>query len=202
MALPSTYTGDTWERIRVALVYAVDSLNGRVDVNGQIFPRMNNGQALAIAQAWKGLLAANKQTLPAALWPELWYRALGYHQPGDKFNMSHEHANAPALADVVAGVWALAEYAAQRLDEKGAQPKLLVLDLSFGGYERAAKDAYERLKKDRAPPKTPLPGNPPGAPPLKPPPDVKLPLPTVPSMQGTGLLLLLIVVALAVRKGK
>lgn len=210
MNLPTTYTGDTWEKLRVQLVYAFDAANGRVKVNGMVYPQVTNAQALSIAAAYRKLLRTTGAKVPA-FWPELWYRALGRFQEGDRFLMTTAHGDAVAPPEVVAAVWELAAHASGVLDQSRAQPKLLVLDLSYRAYEATAKLAYAQLLADRKakkkkPIKVPNPADP-GGPPGEIDPD-KIPkpprpgdgLPAIPSMRGIGLLVLLIIAALAVDK--
>jgi hypothetical protein len=99
----TTYVADTWEAIRVKVVYAFDAANGRATIGGIVYPALSNAQALAILQALRGQLGAFK-IKPATKW-SLWYAALGYRDAGDKFDVSIAHGAAPAPADVIAGVW-------------------------------------------------------------------------------------------------
>lgn len=207
MPIPGAYTGDSWQAIKVDLVYAADKQNGRSDVNGVIYPRVTNATALSIAQAWRKLLRAYK-IAPGPFWPELWYAALGYHKTGDRFQMTHAHAGAEAPAEVQAAVWEFAEWAADRLDDVGATPRLLALDQTFRGYEAAAQEAYAQLKADRARRKIPAPPTPPGVPnpPDIDPPPVKpgppLTGPPLPDLRGAGILLALLVIAIALSGSK
>lgn len=198
MKLSTTYTGDSWAHIRKQLGAAAESVNGKSPTG---WPAVSNAHALAIAQSLKKLLKANKESVPASAWPELWYFALGYQKPGDKFNMTTAHANAPAPDIVVESLWEFVSHATTRLDLKKALPRLLVLDLSHRGYQRAADDAYAQLKKDRAGkiivPPIPDPTNPP---PLPTPPLPKVP--GLPRARDLGLLLLLLVVAASTRRRK
>lgn len=200
-SIPTTYSGDRWEAIRVRAVYAFDSANGRTTINGLVYPRLTNAQALALVQGWKRMLRTAK-VAPGPLWPDLWYRALGRLSEGDRFVMTTAHAEAPAPDEVILGAWEFGAYAARRLDEKNAQPRLLVLDFSYRAYEQAARDAYEALKAERKrkkkPPPPPLPKLP-----DKPPLDPTPPLPQLPTIpKGTGLALLLLLLVLATSKRK
>lgn len=189
MKLSTTYSGDSWAHVRKQLGAACEAVNGQTTTG---WPGVSNAQALAILQAFRKLLRSNKETVPAALWPECWYLALGRLKPGDKFIMSTAHGSSPASLDVVECTWALVVYATERLEAKRAKPILLVLDLSYRGYEQAAKDAYAQLKRDtakngKAPPIPPLPDKPPIDPPL--------PVVPRPKFRDAGILLLLLVVA-------
>ena len=201
--LATTYTGADWDAVRVQLVYAVDALNGNIKDRAGVFPKLTNAQALAIGQAWKKMGKAWGIAPPASHWPELWYLALGRWKEGDRFDMTTKHGASPAPIEVIVGMWSLVDYYARELDAKHAQPIVLVLNLSFAGYEAAARDAYAVLKKEKKRKvKLPLPGTPevdlPEAP--------NIPLPVVPSLptpdRGTGLLVLLIIIAIAVRRRK
>lgn len=205
-AVGTTYTADTWEQLRVKVVYAFDAANGRMSVDGVWYPKLSNAQALALMQALRGQLVAHKIS-PSTDW-DVWYGALGYHQAGDKFDLTTVHGGAPAPADVVAGAWSFFESAAKRLDYVGALPKILALNLTYPGYEKAAHDAYGALvaeRKRQQPKKTPVPMppgiDPPVVEPPKPPDDV--PLPIVPTPDGSTALLALLVllgVAISMRK--
>lgn len=199
MQIPTTYTAATWVQIYGALAYAVETVNGKAGK----YPRISNGLAIAILQGFRKLGNAYKLRTP--FWPDLWYHALGYRKKGDKFRMDPSHVTGPAPADVNAAVWEYVIDTAKKLDQAKAQPRLLVLDLSYRGYEAAAKEVYAKLKTDR---RVPAPPTPPGVPQ---PPDVtlpevppeKLPLPRVPSLPSlgdAGVLVLLVVIALAMRK--
>jgi hypothetical protein len=205
MQIPTTYTGGSWRQILAALKYAVETANGK----SADYPRISNGLAIAILQAWRKV--ANSYRIKSPFWPELWYSAFGYRKPGDRFNMTTKHAAAPAPADVQAATWEQLSIMSRDLDGKKATPRLLVLDLTFKGYEAAAKEAYERLKADRKGniiiPPPPVPPGVSKPPPVEIPKD-KLPdfprpgrgLPTIPSLKGAGLLAILVIVALAMRK--
>lgn len=205
MPIPAAYTGDTWSAISVDLVYAADQQNGRSEVNGVVYPRVTNATALAIAEAWRKLLKAYK-IAPGAFWPELWYAALGYRKTGDRFQMTHQHAAAEAPPEVQAAVWEFSQWAARRLDDVDAQPRLLALNLTFKAYEDAASLAWSQLKADRRRGRVPAPPTPPGVPQPPPidPPDVTDPIvpptPNLPDLSGAGILLALIVVAVLVSK--
>lgn len=199
LTIPTTYTAPTWIQIYGALAYAVETVNGKLGKD----PRISNGVAIAILQAWRKI--ANAYKIRSAFWPDLWYNALGYRKKGDKFRMDPTWVQAPAAPDVTAAVWGYVIETAKRLDQARGKPLLLVLDLSYRGYEAAAKEAYAKLKTDR---RIPAPPVPPGVPK---PPDVSLPeippekvpmprLPKVPSLGGAGVLLLVVLVALALRK--
>ena len=207
-AVASTYSGDTWEQIRVKVVNAFDAANGRAQIAGVWYPGASNAQALAILQALRGLLVAFKVS-PSTDW-SLWYAALGYHQLGDKFDLSTKHGAAPAPADVVAGVWEFFARAAARLDYVGASPKLLVLNLTYSAYERAARDAYAQIKRERAAAaakakvKVPMPPgiDPPDIEPPEPPDNVPLPIVPTPDTGGLAILAVLVVAAIARKKRK
>lgn len=210
----NAFTADTWEQIRVKLVYAFDAANGNITHDGVIYPNLSNAQALALLQALRGQLRAFKIE-PSAEW-SLWFELLGYRKPGDKFDLSLAHgaeavANArnwPGGVELVAGVWEFAADAAKRLDYVGA-PKLLVLNYSYNGYEKAAADAYAALERARArakakaKPKAKLPVPPGITPPdveLPEPPDVPLPTIPTPDTGGIAILALLLLAAIATRR--
>lgn len=203
----TTYVADTWEAIRVKMAFAFDAANGRASVAGGIFPRLSNAQALAILQALRGQLNAFK-IKPSTKW-SLWYAALGYRTRGDKFNVSIAHGAAPAPDDVIAGVWEFLEDAAKRLDYVGA-PKMLVLNFTYSAFEKSARDAYaalvaQRKSDDAAKAKTKLPVppgiDPPDVAPPQPPDDVPLPVvPSLPSSDGTAAIVVLLLIAIALRK--
>jgi len=209
--IPTTYTGPTWVQIYGALSYAVETVNGR---SGK-YPRISNGLAIAILEGFRKLATAYKQ-FRSPFWPSLWYAALGYRKEGDKFQMATSHALAAAPPDVTAAVWEYVMDQARKLDQVGAQPKLLVIDVTYKSYEAAAKSVYDALQAERKKKKVPFPG--PRVPGTKPPPDVELPpeipggrnpvptpgdgLPSIPSLKGAGVLALIILIALAMRKRK
>jgi hypothetical protein len=196
----TTYTGGTWAAIHADLYEELDSANGRRMIEGEYRPQMTNLQAIAILQAYRKLAKAWKVQVP--LWPELWYAALGYLKAGDRFKMTTAHANAQAPDHVVPFVWEATDRITADLERKQALPLLLVLDTSFKGYEAAAKEAYAQLKKDRKPPRLPIPGHPPL--PDKPPSLPKLPLPTIPKpdLRGAGMLLALLLIAYVLKDSK
>lgn len=200
MALRTTYTGASWAAIHADLFEALDAANGRRMIDGEYKPQLTNLQAIAILHAYRKLAKAWKVKVP--LWPDLWYAALGYNKPGDKFQMTTAHANAMAPDHVVPFVWEATDMITADLARKQALPLLLVLDTTYKGYEAAARDAYTQLKKDRKPPRLPIPGHPPL--PDKPPDLPKLPLPTVPSpnLRGAGILLALLLIAFALKDNK
>jgi len=193
----NTFTADTWEQIRVKVVYAFDAVNGRTTINGVVYPRLSNAQALALLQAWRGQLAPRKLD-PTTQW-SLWYGALGYAKPGDKFDVHIAHGSAAAPDDVIAGAWEFVAGAAQRLDYTGASPKLLVLNFTYTAYEKAANDAYAALQRSRRKPKAkpaPSPTTTPDDVPVSTPeaaPEVSTP------DRGTALLVVLVVIAIALR---
>jgi hypothetical protein len=201
MQIPTTYTAPTWIQIYGSQAYAVETVNGKAGKH----PRISNGLAIAILQAWRKL--GNAYKLRSPFWPDLWYHALGYRKKGDKFRLDTAWIQAPAAPDVNAAVWEYVIDTAKKLDQAKGKPLLVVLDLSYRGYEAAAKEVYAKLKTDRRIPAPPMPPGVPKPPdtqlPEIPPDKVPLPrLPKVPSLGGAGVLLLVVIVALALRKSK
>lgn len=221
--IPSTFAGDSWAQLKAQLFYAVDTATGRVLVSdaqgGEYLPDLTNGQAMALLQAWRKTLRAWKQPMPGALWPALWYLVLGYQVAGDKFDVSIARAQLKAEPAVVAGVWAFIDYATEQLDRTpAAKPRTLGIDFSYSAWDRAARDAYEQLKLERAASKrssTAAPKKkrkvkvpmPPGIddPEVELPDEDELPVapmpPQLPKMsRGTALLIVLILILAAVRQ--
>ena len=192
----TTHTGASWGDVAASLLATYEQENGRYGAQPRL-PIVTVQQALAIAQALRGQLVAHRLKVP--YWPELWYGLLGYERPGDRFVMTSAHAGAIADHAHADALWSLVERAAQELDARQATPVLLIVDPSWGQYQRAAADAYAQLKRDRTK-KLPLPPIDPDKPIPRPPADPQLPpRPTLPSLKGAGILLALVIVYLATK---
>lgn len=206
MAAPLTYTGASWTEIAAAQFVAENAASGSWP--DPKVPRLSNGEALAILQAWRGIAIANKVAFP--FWPELWYHLLGYERPGDKFKITIAHFNTQAPLAYADATWAAVIDVAAKLDKIKAPTVPLVLNRSQKGLEAAAAVAWDQMKRERATAdaKIKIPYNP-----NKPGdtvdvdkgkivdiiPDPRKAVPKLPSMGGAGMLLVLLVIAFAVK---
>lgn len=201
------YMAETWGEVYAELTGQVERAQG---LNAFGSPRLTNRQVLAIAQAVRRLAKTWKE--PVAYWPEIWYEALGYRATGDKFKVSADHQDAYAPDDTVEGLWSMVRDLLVRFQERNVAPPMLDLDLSAQGYRDALAAAWTQLKIDRGQPvkrkrrKVKIPTAPGKDPievdePVIPAPGPPVTGPAVPSIsRSTGLLLVLVLVALAVRK--
>ena len=176
--LPTTYKGATYVAQWTALRDALGRANGLVSLaeapaplSSGLVPRVSNGQAVALVQAWRRAAARGQVSWP--VWADLASYALGRIEGDERFDMSQAHATAPLDDDGCALVWsATAELAAQ-LDESGTIVRPLVVAWTRASYQQAARDAWEVIKHEREqakipgpllPPPQPDPDNPPKVP--------------------------------------
>jgi hypothetical protein len=201
MKLLSSYDGakfgDGYEGIRSQVYYNAQQANGSTSINGAQWPKLSNGQVIALVQAWRR--AAARSARPS--WPlsfDLLRSALGWSQAGDRFVMSREHASALAPPELLQMFWTSTGDIAQQLDDANTKRMPLIVDHSYAGYEQAARDAWREMQAAGI--VIPTPGGPLPVPdPVTPP---TPPLPQVPSVGGGGMLLLLLIAAVAFSRRK
>ncbi len=184
MGLPSTYDATSWADLYSQIVGAATAAQGTDPASG--LPIVTNGQALALLHTLRDVARAQRITVP--LWPELWYGLLGHVRVNDRFLMTAVHAAKIATPDLLEATWKALERMCSDFDKLlGAAPIVVKVDQSWGGYKRAANDAWVQMQKDRLL--------------VKPPPPKLPPVPRLnPIPKGTGMLLALIAIALLMRK--
>jgi len=150
----------------------VASTNGR---DASDAPRLSNGEAVAILRGWRW--AAGRSKRPWSGWYELALPALGWSKPGDRFVMTTAHAREPYAAPEA--VWSWTSAVARDLDDSGAVVRPIAWEWSYAGYQQAAHDAWEEMKRGPivVPPPTPRPGPQPPPIEVKPPPPDRVPGP-------------------------
>ena len=153
MALRTTYDGKGFQPgyagIEAQVFLDADRQNGNVKVpdgaDGEIVPRLTNGQVIAMATAWKRAAARSK----APAWPE-WYTitiaALGWRNRGDRFVMTKDHAQTPADPGLLQFYWRAAKALAERLDASATKHAPLIVSYAWDGYEQAARDAWHTMQ--------------------------------------------------------
>lgn len=210
MALPTAYNGATYADILRAQVAAFGAGNGTFRATGATWSRFTNGQGLALLQTWRKIATAYKERM--SLWPDLWWSLLGWRKQGDKFQMTLAHASTPADDYLVELTWRSILLLVDTLDRlyPGVKPPPVVIDFSWKGYERAAKDAWAQMRSN-AGRKNPV-SNPSGTPighgTTPPPPatsyppqaTVNNPASSAPSGGNAGVLLVVLLLLLAERK--
>lgn len=189
MKLPTTLTGKSdpgYVGIRSELYYAASKANGEMNVDGASYPKLSNGQVVALVQAWRR--ASARSVRPS--WPisfDLLIAALGWRKPGDRFVMSREHASALASGELVALFWLATGDLAESLDGARTKRLPLIVDYSYAGYEAAAREAWREMQASSGMP--PLPDK------IPPSPIAPVLPPKIPRMGGGGILLLLLLIA-------
>lgn len=155
MTLPTTYKGSTYVEAWTALRDAAGRENGLEalaempdPLTGGFVPRLSNGQAVALVQAWRRAAARGQVTWP--VWADLASYALGRIEGTERFDMSQAHARAPLDAAGLALVWSATAELASDLDAGGTIVRPLVVTWTRGTYEQAARDAWETIKRERA----------------------------------------------------
>jgi hypothetical protein len=203
--MPSIYMAGTWGEVQSDLWDAAEAQGGLTPLGN---PRLTNRQVIAVAQAARKLAKVWKE--PIAYWPEVWYEALGYRQPGDKFKISSQHADAWAHEDTIDALWTMLSNLFVRFQERKVAPPMLDLDMSEKGWKAGIAAAWTQLKIDRGATKKRRKVRLPTAPgldpieveePTIPAPGAPITGPVVPSIsRSTGLLLVLVLLAFAVKK--
>jgi hypothetical protein len=193
MKLPARFdgakVGGGYVGIRSQLYATVEKTNGTISDAGTTWPKLSNGQVVALVQAWRR--AAARSSRPS--WPlssDLLRAALGWRATGDRFVMTTQHAASLAAPELLQLFWLSTGELADQLDGVPTVKRPLVVDYSFRGYEAAARQEWSSMQAEA---KIPGPKGPIEVP------DPKLPvkpvLPVVPSVGGGGLLLLLLLLA-------
>lgn len=194
-----------WERLSDAASTA-NGLEPVVDdpppdpLTAGFVPRLSNGEAAAVLQAWRH--AAARSNVAWGLWYELTIYALGWRQEGDRFVSTRAHAKGAFPADMLPLVWAWTAKLAERIDESRAVVRRLYIDTSYRAYEATERQAWEQMKEYRSatggadvpliPPVPPIPDEPPFTPPL----------PLLPGRGGFPWWLLILGIGLALGKGR
>lgn len=155
MALPTTFTGPTYVAQWEALRDAVGKANGLAalaelpePLSGGFVPRMSNGQAVAIVQAWRRAAARGQVTWP--VWADVVSYALGRIEGTERFDMTQAHAQAPLDSAGLALVWSATAELASELDGAGTIVRPLPVAWTRATYQQAARDAWEVIKHERA----------------------------------------------------
>lgn len=144
MGLKPQYEGPSYVKAWDASFADAAAVNGR---DGDA-ARLSNGQVAALVRAWSRCAARS----PSPSWPpayELTIAALGYVQPGDRFDMAPAHVKAPAPSSLVVWFWRASRELAARLDTDGTKLERLYVDWSMAGYQQAARDAWQRMQMER-----------------------------------------------------
>lgn len=203
----SSITGTSYREIEASSWEDVANAHGMVATqgSGEEYPALSNGELIALIQAWKRASARSSQ--PGwGEWYEIALDGLGWQQPGDRFNMTKDHAQAPADPAAVALFWESVDRLAQRLDGARTVVKPLIIDYTFAAYEQAARDAWREMQRvqtevpsvpGRKP--IPLPDDP--EPPPVPHDPRRKPSPDKPAKGGgDGILIALLIAAYVLRK--
>lgn len=117
-------------------------------LTGGFVPRLSNGQAVALVQAWRRAAARGQVTWP--VWVDLASYALGRREGTEPFNMSGDWARRPLDDDGLAMLWSSTAELATDLDAAGTIVRPVVVAWTRAGYEQAARDAWETIKHERA----------------------------------------------------
>lgn len=155
MALPSTFKGNTYVATWEAMRDAVGKANGLAamaempdPLTGGFLPRLSNGQAVALVQAWRRAAARGRVTWP--VWADLTSYALGRVEGTERFNMSQAHAAAPLDDAGLAMVWSATAELASELDDDATLVRPVPVAWTRATYEQAARDAWEVIKHEHA----------------------------------------------------
>lgn len=155
MALPTSYSGGTYVAAWTALRDAVGKANGLAalaempePLTGGFVPRLSNGQAVALVQAWRRAAARGQVTWP--VWADLASYALGRIEGTERFDMTQNHARAPLDPAGLALVWSATAELASDLDAAGTIVRPVVVSWTRATYQQAARDAWESIKHERA----------------------------------------------------
>lgn len=195
---PSSYDGGSdksYSGIRTQL-YAQFYKRAEVETDDpvagpQSWPDLSNGELIALVRAWKR--AAARSSHPS--WPisyDLLLSGLGWSKEGDQFVMTRDHATRPASALAIKLFWIATDDLAVQLDSATTKRYPLIVDWSYSGYEQAARDAWHEMQLARLPP---LPDRPPPSP-------IDPVLPELPSIDGGGILLVLLIAAYVITRKK
>lgn len=163
-------------------------------------PKLSNGD---IAQ-----MAAYFRKHDADGWDKLARVALGFFEEGDKFKAGSkfeaQHVRDQAPASSLAGIWARAQAMATSIDLRERTPQEFTppaADASL--FNSLAAGAFQLLQRERGiPAQIPPRKLPKLPPPLDKIPDIVKPIRPGKGLAGLGTLLLVVIVALALSKGK
>lgn len=145
--MPAALTGDSYDAQRARLAQLVGDANGNVKIGDTYYPRISNGQGVAIVQAWRRAAARAPQTVARWPWPELLEALLAWDAETG-YDVTREHAQAPAPDDVTEWLWSSVFDLAKRLDGGGTVVRSTPIDYSWSAYEQAHRDAYEQRVRD------------------------------------------------------
>jgi len=152
----SSITGKTYVEIALASWDEVKKANGvtaspvsepdqETPTGG--YPRLSNGEMIALIQAWKR--AAARSRIPAwGVAYELTLDALGWHAPGDRFKDGKDDAKQPVDDATVRLFWGSAGALAGQLDAAKTVIRPLYIDWSYAGFEAAAREAWRKMKEE------------------------------------------------------
>jgi hypothetical protein len=171
--LPRSISGTSYAASWLQLWNAAARTNGSLESDdrsgeladvaggGEHVPRLSNGQAVAVLQAWRRAAARSK--VPWSLWYELMLYAFGWRQDGDRFDDTQAHAKALYPQDWTTALWGATRELAKAIDASHAVVRPLPLDEGMPAYGQAERDAWERMKVERKaagvpPPPAPSPG--------------------------------------------
>ena len=196
MKLKKNYTGADYATMRYAVyTNAREREYGDEPVGPTYFPTLTNGEVVAFAQAWKRA-AARSSTPRWPAWYEMVIAALGWSAPGDRFNMSEDHAKRAAPAELIEQLWIASDELAVQLDTAHTVVKPLIVDYSRDGYNAAAREAWHVMKTEA----TMLPVDIDAAQPITSPSQVDDTVSPTAGSSGLGMLLLLAILAWAMKK--
>jgi hypothetical protein len=152
-------TASSYGEMHSKLQLAAEEKNGRSPIDQRELPSLTNDDVLVLVEYWLTQAKRNSTS-----WPD-WYPvtllALGYRKEGDKFKVDKKHAESWLPAEDLPFVWETACLPfADRLDrEQTATPVVpggfAPAQGSTARFFRAAKAAWERLKRERQKPGLP-----------------------------------------------
>lgn len=196
MKLATTFSGTKGKEpgyagIRAELYFDASKANGELQaIDGAAYPRLSNGQVVALVQAWRRAAARSKNPR----WPlglDLLRAGLGWRKQGDRFVMTAKHAATAAPSELVQLFWLSTAELAEQLDVAGTKRAPLIVDYSMAAYGAAAREAWREMQAELK-----VPGKP-GQPWIEVPEEVPI-KPVIPRGGGGGLLLLVVLLIVAV----